>query len=117
MFNRIIVLSLGTILIYFCSAVSPDVTKAQTLFSPKVDYAVGDSPYSVAVGDFNGDTFQDLVTANHTSNTVSVLLGNGDGTFQAAADYAAGVTPYSVAVECQDIDNGKMCQHIANNVL
>jgi hypothetical protein len=35
------------------------------------------------VGDFNGDGKLDLATANPTLGTVSVLLGNGDGTFQA----------------------------------
>ena len=38
-------------------------------------------PYSVAVGDLNGDGKPDLVTVNSGSNTVSVLLGYGDGTF------------------------------------
>ena len=51
---------------------------------------VGSSPYSVATGDFNGDGKPDLVTANAGSNSVSVLLGNGDGTFQNAVNYAVG---------------------------
>jgi predicted NUDIX family NTP pyrophosphohydrolase len=36
--------------------------------------------------------------ANYRSNNVSVLLGNGDGTFQAARNFAAGSGPISVAV-------------------
>ena len=47
----------------------------------------------MAVGDFNGDGKPDLVVANYDSNTVSVLLGNGDGTFQTAVNYAAGSYP------------------------
>ena len=61
-------------------------------------YAVGAGPISVAVGDFNGDGKPDLVVVNQGSNTVSVLLGNGEGTFQPAVDYAVGTSPYSVAV-------------------
>ena len=38
----------------------------------------------MAVGDFNGDGKVDLVVANAESNSVSILLGNGAGTFQAA---------------------------------
>ena len=56
------------------------------------------SAQSVAVGDFNGDGALDLVVANRFSNNVSVLLGNGDGTFRTAVNYAAGSSPLSVAV-------------------
>jgi hypothetical protein len=48
------------------------------------DLSVGIHPLSVAVGDFNGDGTPDLVVANAGSSNVSVLLGNGDGSFQAA---------------------------------
>jgi len=40
----------------------------------------------------------DLATANFDSNDVSVLLGNGDGSFQAALTFAAGRGPSFVAV-------------------
>ena len=53
-------------------------------------YRVGNFPVSVAVGDFNGDGTPDLAAANQLSNTVSVLLGNGDGTFQAALNFDTG---------------------------
>ena len=53
-------------------------------FSSAVSYGVGTNPVSMAVGDFNGDGKLDLAVANEYSNSVSVLLGNGDGTFQAA---------------------------------
>ncbi len=58
-------------------------------FLPAVNYPVGAYPNTVAVGDFNGDHKLDIVTANSGSNTVSVLLGNGDGTFQPARNYVA----------------------------
>ena len=51
------------------------------------------TPYSVAVGDFNGDARPDLAVANYTSNTVSVLLGNGAGGFGAKTDFAVGTDP------------------------
>jgi hypothetical protein len=69
-------------------------------FQAAVNFRAGTGPASVAVGDFNGDGVQDLAVANEGpfSNNVSVLLGNGDGTFQRAVDYSTGTTPLSVAV-------------------
>ncbi len=63
-----------------------------------VNYAVGDLPRSVAVGDFDGDEIADLAVSNFGSDNVSVLLGNGSGTFQTAVNYTVGLAPMSVAV-------------------
>ena len=52
----------------------------------------------MAVGDFNRDGSPDLVTANHSSNNVSVLLGNGSGGFGAADQLPAGPTRTRLAV-------------------
>ncbi len=61
-------------------------------------YATGAGPEAVVTGDFNGDGKTDLVTANSTANTISVLLGNGDGTFRPKVDYSVGAQPASLAV-------------------
>lgn len=50
-------------------------------FAPVVNYPVASVPVSIAHGDFNGDSKQDLVTASSTG-VVSVSLGTGDGTFK-----------------------------------
>ena len=50
----------------------------------------------MTAGDWNGDGKLDLAVANADNNNVSILLGNGDGTFQAKVDYGAGAQPYSV---------------------
>ena len=67
-------------------------------FAPAVPYPTGGGPVAVAVGDFTGNGILDLVTANQSSNSISILLGNGDGTFQQPLTYPAGVLPTAVAV-------------------
>jgi hypothetical protein len=75
-------------------------------FQPALNVAAGKNPFSIAVDDFNADGRLDVVVANNGQNpaggwlagSVSVLLGNGDGTFQTHVDYATGAGPDSVAV-------------------
>jgi hypothetical protein len=51
------------------------------LFYYFASYKVGKNPTTITTGDLNHDSFTDLVTTNIASNTLSILLGNGDGTF------------------------------------
>src|SRR6516165_2071432 len=68
-----------------------------SLFLAAKSFATATHPNSVAVADLNGDGRVDLVVANDSSNTVSVLLGNGNGTFQSAVNYSVGSFPAGVA--------------------
>jgi len=60
--------------------------------------AVGMNPRGISVSDFDGNGKPDIAVVNRASNTVSIQLGNGDGTFAAAAPYATGVDPIAIAV-------------------
>ena len=71
-----------------------------TLFSAAVNYDVGLTPWTICHADLDGDGDKDLVTANLDSDDISILLNNGDGTFQAAIDYDAG--EYTSAVCSKD---------------
>ena len=63
-------------------------------------FAVGKSPVAIASADLNDDSHPDLAVVNQTDNTVSVLLGNGDGTFTSALNspLATGQAPTAVAI-------------------
>src|SRR6266436_5402770 len=92
----------------------PSAASAQTVsFIARRDFTAGYDPISVAVGDFNGDGVPDLVVADRVSNNVSVLLGNGDGTFQTPVAFATGTRPQSVAVGDFNGD-GKLDLVVAN---
>jgi hypothetical protein len=88
-------------------ALAPSSAQAASTFqfAAKVGYPTGKSPDAIATGDLNGDGKPDIVTANNTDDTVSVLLGKGDGTFEPQKTYATGKAPTDVAIA--DLGNGK----------
>jgi hypothetical protein len=69
-------------------------------FQPAVVYPVTGEQDSLVTADFNGDGKLDLATVGFSSspNVVSILLGNGDGTFGPISTYAVGSGPGSVVV-------------------
>ena len=77
-----------------------------------VHYPTGEQPSAVAVADFNHDGHLDVAVANINHafedfsriGTVSILLGNGNGTLQPAVNYTGGVGPNSVAIADLDGD-------------
>src|SRR5207249_190534 len=88
------------------------------ILSANQAFASGTTPLYVTVGDLNGDGKLDLVVANQTSNTVSVLLnttasGAAIPSFAAKQDFATGTTPVSVTVGDVNLD-GKLDLAVAN---
>ncbi len=63
-------------------------------------FAVGKFPVAIASADLNGDSHADIVVVNQADNTISVLLGNGDGTFTPALNspLATGQAPTAVTI-------------------
>jgi len=92
-------------------------------FQTAKTYATEYTPASVTVGDFDHNGMLDLAVANSCGSdpackqvgTVSVLLGNGDGTFQSAVDYSVGKSPVSVATGDFNGD-GKLDLVVANKL-
>ncbi len=65
--------------------------------------ATGVEPLSITAGDFNGDGIPDLAVSNQNygypnPGTVTILLGQGDGTFKTAPTLQSGSIPYTVVV-------------------
>jgi VCBS repeat protein/ASPM-SPD-2-Hydin domain-containing protein/FG-GAP repeat protein len=87
-----------------------EVTKVGTNVSmTRRDITSGVNPQAVAVGDFNGDGKQDLVVVNGNANTVSIFLGNGDGTFQAPTSNFATASGFPLAIATGDFNgDGKL---------
>ena len=86
--------------IFLCLLVlrSPERATAQVDFGAPTTYSVGTLPIAIVVGDFNGDSKQDIAVANSGSNDVSILLGKGDGTYQPAMNFPAGNNQQSIAI-------------------
>ncbi|HEY6763568.1 MAG TPA: choice-of-anchor D domain-containing protein [Candidatus Sulfotelmatobacter sp.] len=69
-------------------------------FAPAVNYSVGSLPFACAVADFNRDGILDIAVVNSDPyslpDTVSVLLGKGDGTFEPAVNYTVDNEPDAI---------------------
>lgn len=78
------------------------------------DLAVGQAPAGMAMADINADGSPDLVVANRTDGTISVLLGQAGGTFAKAVPYTVGTQPQQVALDDVDGD-GQMDAVVTNS--
>jgi hypothetical protein len=80
-------------LVVFASLASSALTVG---FKPVQTYPVGTNPRFVAIGDFNHDGKPDLAVLNTGDATISILLGNGDGSFQPATTVGGDTNSYVI---------------------
>ncbi|CAF2835608.1 unnamed protein product [Rotaria sp. Silwood2] len=88
-------------------------------FSYVTTYFVGygSKPWSVAVGDFNNDSRLDIVTANHGSGGVSILLGHDNGTFANVKIYFSGIIVQPISVAVGDVNNDDQLDIVATDFI
>jgi hypothetical protein len=84
----------------FSNQVSVVLGNGAGAFGPPTFFNVGSGPIALAVADFNGDGKKDLAVGNldSNSNSVSILLGDGNGGFGAATAFSSRTQPISLAV-------------------
>jgi hypothetical protein len=83
------------------NTVSILINNGDGTFRPQLEFATGPAPLAVGAVDWNKDGKMDLVVANNAADaahSVSILLGNGDGTFQPHHDIAGAPNAGTIAV-------------------
>jgi hypothetical protein len=86
-----------TILLFLSSAAYAD-------FDRRIRFDVGSEPRDVLPVDINNDNVPDLVTADYEDDSISVLLGDGDGGFKLISTHPAGDGPVSLTAADFDLD-------------
>lgn len=98
----------GQVSVVATSTTDPTISATATVVVSPINFApttypAGNTPDDVVVADFNGDGKLDLAVADNGNYStgdnggVSILLGNGDGTFQPAQLVNAGNNPIFLA--------------------
>lgn len=90
-------------------------------FSAATFFTVGTCPcgFAVASNDFNNDGNMDIVTANQTSNDVSLLLGTGTGSFLPMVNFSVGSEPWCIISSDFNNDGNRdvvVSNRVSNNV-
>jgi hypothetical protein len=100
----------GTYLLSVSAASGTGTYRLDTDFvqtsEPFAPLATGEGPVSVAVTDVNGDGYPDVIVVNRIDQTVSVFLGDADGTFQRPLNFGVGPRVWRVTVD-NVVNDGK----------
>ena len=85
---------------------------ASLLLTPQA-FAAGSFPRTVLAVDLNKDGILDLATANFVSNNISILLGEGGGSFLPQVTFSVGVTPFTLSTG--DLNNDGLIDIVVPN--
>ncbi|MEW5925122.1 MAG: FG-GAP-like repeat-containing protein [Candidatus Zixiibacteriota bacterium] len=80
-------------------------------FAPRIDYSCGDSwNYGLDMGDFNGDSYIDLLTSNYNVDSLRVLINDGNGAFTSVVSLGC---YHALDVIAVDVDLNNFCDIVA----
>lgn len=108
-------------ILYFFSVVGilPLVAQRDIDFAAKTDLVAGTNPYSVAIGDIDGDGLSDIAVANDGGHSISVFenqsTGIGSILFGAKVDFSTGTNPWHVALA--DLDGDDKLDMVSANAI
>jgi hypothetical protein len=88
----------GTLAAPYVYQFTAATTPGPGTFGVPTSYPIGQTTNNLTLGDVNGDGLLDLVAVNNSSNSISVLLGQGGGTLGPKMDYTTAFNPSSVAL-------------------
>jgi len=94
---------------------APTASQALLGATPAPTYPTGKGAIALMIADLDGDGVPDVVTANFTADTLSILSGRGDGTFKSAITVPVGSGPVFVAAA--DMNNDGKLDLLVNNNL
>ena len=95
-------------------SLNPTSTANGSFVAAGTSPTAGSTAHFIVASHFNADTHWDVAVANYSSDSVSVLRGNGDGTFQPTTNFTVGNGPISIAVGDLNKD-GKSDLVVANH--
>ncbi|HVO80385.1 MAG TPA: VCBS repeat-containing protein [Terriglobales bacterium] len=85
-------------------------------FGQPVIYPADGTPFAIVVADFDSDGNLDLAVANALTNDVSILLGNGDGSFRPPVNYQVGTEPVQITLTCETVAAGSRLDLAVTNL-
>ena len=91
--------------------------RSNTKFQDLSIYSTGkdSAPYSVAIADFNNDTYLDIVIINSNTDNIYILFGYGNGTFRIGTTYSTGTRAHPHAIAISDFNNDNIWDIVITN--
>ena len=106
-------LKIAVVSLFLASLGATQNAEAQSYLFGRADFTIGTNPGGVAVGDFNRDGKLDVAITDSLSQTVTILLGESDGTLKHFASYPAGYEAGTIVTGDFNKD-GKLDLAVAN---